>query len=252
MHRSDTSEVNRQSAVPGRTWIAFAGDRCVAEGDPVSVATALRLWLDDHPAAQPLVFDAESSSVIEVDLRGTPSDVRERLTGRPLQEGASGGVGSGAAARAESEAAEPLPSPPVWAESVADKATGAEQPRGRGRPRLGVVPREVTLLPRHWAWLAEQPGGASVALRKLVERALREHRDADRVRAAQESVFRFANAMAGNAPGFEDAVRALFAGDGAGFSRHSASWPPDVRAHALRLSTPAFAGLHSATAGDRS
>lgn len=30
----------------------------------------------------------------------------------------------------------------------------------RGRPKLGVTPREVTLLPRHWDWLAHQPGGA--------------------------------------------------------------------------------------------
>src|ERR1700739_3037247 len=42
-----------------------------------------------------------------------------------------------------------------------------------GRPKLGVVAREVTLLPRHWDWLATQPGGGSVALRKLVGEARR-------------------------------------------------------------------------------
>lgn len=232
-------------ATRGRSWIAFAGDQRVAEGDPAEVATALRLWLDDHTAAQPLVFDAETSSVVELDLRGSAAEVRARVTSRP-------GVGE----YASSVVTETGPGtetgtgtgPGTGAGAVED--SGPEQPRGRGRPRLGVVPREVTLLPRHWAWLADQPGGASVALRKLVERALREHRDADRLRAGQESVFRFANAMAGNAPGFEDAVRALFAGDGAAFSRHSANWPPDVRAHALRLSVRAFAGPHSATAGD--
>src|SRR5688572_29815503 len=55
----------------------------------------------------------------------------------------------------------------------------ASEPRSRGRPKLGVVAREVTLLPRHWDWLASQPGGASVALRKLVEVARRSSGDAD-------------------------------------------------------------------------
>src|ERR1700690_3457045 len=53
------------------------------------------------------------------------------------------------------------------------KTLSEPAPRGPGRPRLGVVAREVKLLPRHWDWLASQPGGASVALRKLVEEARR-------------------------------------------------------------------------------
>src|SRR5277367_707131 len=81
-----------------------------------------------------------------------------------------------------------------------------------GRPKLGVVAREVTLLPRHWDWLAAQPGGASVALRKLVEEARRSHEASDRLRQAQEAAYRFLSAMAGNEPGFEEATRALFAG----------------------------------------
>ncbi len=108
-------------------------------------------------------------------------------------------------------------------------------PRGPGRPRLGVVAREVTLLPRHWAWLAGQPGGASVALRKLVERALRDHRDIDRIREAREAAYRFMHAMAGDEPGFEEATRALFAGEPDRLREHSAAWPRDVRVHTLAL-----------------
>lgn len=109
------------------------------------------------------------------------------------------------------------------------------EPRGRGRPRLGVVAKEVTLLPRHWDWLSLQPGGASVALRKLVEEARRTSGDHDRVRTAQEAAYRFMSAVAGNLPGFEEAARALFAYDRRRFTQLIASWPEDVRDYAVRL-----------------
>jgi hypothetical protein len=108
-------------------------------------------------------------------------------------------------------------------------------PRGRGRPRLGVVAKEVTLLPRHWDWLNAQPGGASVALRKLVEEARRTSGDRDRVRGAQEAAYRFMSAIAGNLPGFEEATRALFTYDRRRFSELIAAWPADVRDYAVRL-----------------
>lgn len=109
------------------------------------------------------------------------------------------------------------------------------EPRGRGRPRLGVIAKEVTLLPRHWDWLNLQPGGASVALRKLVEEARRTSGDHDRIRTAQESAYRFMSAVAGNLPGFEEAARALFAYDRRRFSQIIANWPDDVRDYAVRL-----------------
>jgi hypothetical protein len=100
---------------------------------------------------------------------------------------------------------------------------------------LGVVAKEVTLLPRHWDWLNLQPGGASVALRKLVEEARRTSGHHDRVRAAQESAYRFMSAVAGNLSGFEEAARALFAYDRRRFSQMIAAWPDDVRDYAVRL-----------------
>jgi len=119
------------------------------------------------------------------------------------------------------------------AEQVAEG--GSVEPRGRGRPRLGVVAKEVTLMPRHWDWLNLQPGGASVALRKLVEEARRTSGDHDRVRTAQESAYRFMSAVAGNLPGFEEAARALFTYDRRRFSQMIANWPDDVRDYAVRL-----------------
>jgi len=109
-----------------------------------------------------------------------------------------------------------------------------------------VVAREVTLLPRHWEWLAAQPGGASVALRKLVEAARRDHRDRDIQRQVQECAHRFMSAMAGDLPGYEEAIRALFADDQARFAGLVAPWPADVRDHALRLA----AGVAPAPLGD--
>jgi hypothetical protein len=107
--------------------------------------------------------------------------------------------------------------------------------RGPGRPRLGVVAREVTLLPRHWDWLSTQPGGASVALRKLVEEARKTSGDRDRARAAQEAAYHFMSAIAGDLPGFEEASRALFANDRRRFGELVAGWPEDVRDHAVKL-----------------
>lgn len=111
----------------------------------------------------------------------------------------------------------------------------AAAPAGRGRPKLGVVAREVTLLPRHWEWLNAQPGGASVALRRLVEEARKASGGRDRQRAAQEGAYRFLTAVAGDFPGYEESLRALFAGNAAEFQRQASAWPEDVRNYAIRL-----------------
>lgn len=110
--------------------------------------------------------------------------------------------------------------------------------RGRGRPRLGVVAREVTLLPRHWDWLATQPGGASVALRKLVDEARRTQADSDSRRRCRDRAYHFLSAIAGDYPGFEEAIRALYAGDDAALQQQTADWPADVREHLQRLLDP--------------
>jgi hypothetical protein len=104
-----------------------------------------------------------------------------------------------------------------------------------------VEAHEVTLLPRHWEWLNDQPGGASVALRKLVEHARKANEAKDRVRRAQESAYRFMYALGGNLPGFEEATRALFAGNGQRFDEFTESWPVDVRDFARRAALSAFA-----------
>ena len=121
-------------------------------------------------------------------------------------------------------------------------------PRGPGRPKLGVVAREVTLLPRHWAWLARQPGGASVAIRKLVEAASRTGENEDLIRQAQEAAYRFMSVTSGNRPHYEEAIRALFARDATRFEQRIAEWPADIRAHSSLLAERAFHRAPQATA----
>lgn len=192
-------------------FTTFDGHRRIASGPLPDNALALRRALEAGAAGPVLVFDDSTGRSIDLDTSGTEAEVRARSAVRAAQ------------------LASPQPAP-----GEGDAAPGAE-PRGRGRPRLGVVSREVTLLPRHWEWLAAQPGGASVALRKLVEQARRDHAGQDRGRAASERAYHFMVAIAGDLPGFEEASRALFANDQEGFARQIAAWPADVREHALRL-----------------
>lgn len=123
-------------------------------------------------------------------------------------------------------------------EILARHAPPPPEPRGRGRPKLGVTAREVTLLPRHWDWLGQQPGGASVALRKLVDQARRDHDAPQRARRARDAAYAFMAAMAGNLPDYEEAIRALYAGEPVRLESLTAGWPADVRAHALDLADP--------------
>ncbi|AOW14931.1 hypothetical protein LPB72_12695 [Hydrogenophaga crassostreae] len=141
-----------------------------------------------------------------------------------------------------------FPWPPGYApEQPKPPAVDAEEkpagPAGVGRPRLGVVAREVTLLPRHWEWLALQRGGASAALRRLVEEARKTHAEHDTQRQAKERAYRFMSAIGGGLPGFEEASRALFAHDGGAFSERIQVWPEDVKAHLSWLARGAF-GTH--------
>jgi hypothetical protein len=112
--------------------------------------------------------------------------------------------------------------------------------RTKGRPRLGVVSREVTLLPRHWDWLRAQPGGASAVLRKLVDQARHSDQRGNAAKQAQNSAYAFIYAIAGNLPGFEETTRALFAGDESRFKQELASWPQDIARYAHSLAGKAF------------
>jgi hypothetical protein len=183
-----------------QTFTAFEGQQLLVSGPLPEVALAVKRA--ERRAAGPVaIFSDATGRAIDLDLRGSDQEIVARL---------------------------PHTSPAAPEETP-------REPRGRGRPKLGVVAREVTLLPRHWEWLAAQPGGASVALRKLVEAARRANGDKDRSRAARDAAYHVMSALAGNLPHFEDASRALFADDRRQFTSLIAAWPGDVRDHIVRL-----------------
>jgi len=188
---------------------AFVGSTRFATGDLRQVIAKGKTILDQDQWAQVLIFNDETSRVIDVDWSGTLEEILQR-------------VGNMVSVEAPKE------------------AEGETDVRRPGRPRLGVVAREVTLLPRHWEWLASQPGGASVALRKLVEHARVANQAKDKQRRAQEAAYRFISAMAGDEPGFEEATRALFAGKAERFAEMVEGWPIDIREYAKRLAARAF------------
>lgn len=196
--------------LPALPHTAFEGHRLLARGALAEVALAVKQAQAAPDRGAILVFDDLTGRQVDLDLRGDDADIRKRYQAPPDATPA-----------------------PADAADTADTAGAA--PRGRGRPKLGVVPREVTLLPRHWDWLAAQPGGASVALRRLVEQARRDNEARDRQRQRQEAAYHFMSSMAGDLAGFEEATRALYAGDRAAFTRQVAAWPADVREYALAL-----------------
>lgn len=120
-------------------------------------------------------------------------------------------------------------------EEVLEKGTPGKPRTGPGRPKLGVVSREVSLLPRHWDWLERQPQGLSAALRRLVEDARKREPGKEAARIAREAASKFMWAMAGDLPGFEEASRALFAEDQELFEGLIRDWPEDIRGHLTRL-----------------
>lgn len=191
------------------SYTSFDGHKRIASGSLQTNALAVKHAMASGEPGPLLIFCDQTGQVVDIDTRGSDAEMLARLPSEEgsLQENSSAPTNSG----------EP------------------DEPRGRGRPKLGVVAREVTLLPRHWNWLASQPGGASVTLRKLVEEARRVNVDQDQQRQASECAYHFMFAIAGNLPGFEEASRALFANDASKFRQQIEAWPVDIRDYVLCL-----------------
>lgn len=186
--------------------LVFEDHRCLADGDAALTAARLseRFAASEH--GRLLVFDADSGEQLDVDHSAPPDQLAAQLS---------------------------------WL--AGERRGKTEAPAsGRGRPKLGVTAREVTLLPRHWQWLAAQPGGASATLRRLVEQARKSGGGRAAQRQAQDRSYRLMSTLGGDLPGFEEACRALFAGRGEDFAAQVEPWPADVRAHVSPLAAEAF------------
>lgn len=186
------------------TFTAFDGHSRIAHGDVKSVVLKMKARLTEQPNCSMLVFDDSSGQQVDFDLSGSSDDVLGRLATHP-------------------------------ALAVSQQSAGRTGP---GRPKLGVVSREISLLPRHWEWLEQQPQGASAAIRRLIDDTRKREPDAERLRLARDAASKFMWSMAGNFEGFEEASRALFSGDRNALQRNIESWPKDVREHLLHMLEP--------------
>jgi len=184
-----------------RTCTAFSEHKRIAVGDLFEVVRKSLEYLKKHKDADIQFFDNSNSELVEVDLRGRPEAVLSRL--------------------------EP-------------KEDSSEKKVGPGRPKLGVVSREIGLLPSQWEWLSIQPGGASVTLRKLVEEAKKKNRVKDEIRRSQNATYKFMTTKAGDFPNYEEALRSLFANDRKTFDRLVQDWPKDIREHINFLASECF------------
>lgn len=200
-----TSETPSDPPSVRPSHLLFRGERRMAAGSLAALAQTLHGWSAAEREGA-LVFETATGRELDLDLRGSAAELARRY---PPESG-PGGVATGG------HISEPAP-------------------RKRGRPKLGVVGREVTLLPQHWAWLDTQRGGASASLRRLIDQARREFAGEDAARAAQDRTNRLLTTLAGNLTGFEDAIRALYARDRPGFEHQVSGWPPDLRDTALQF-----------------
>ena len=190
-------------------YTSFSGHKRIASGSLTVNALAVKHAMASGVSSPILTFCDQTGQVVDIDIRGSDAEMLARLPpeGCQLQGNESALIDSGESG----------------------------EPRGRGRPKLGVVAREVTLLPRHWDWLSTQQGGASVTLRKLVDEARRANVDRDQQRRTSECAYHFMSVMAGDMAGFEEASRSLFANDAAKFRQLTEAWPTDVRDYVRHL-----------------
>ena len=190
------------------THCVFVGSKLAFEGDLTSTALHVQA-LDQRAQQSTIIFEISGGRELDLDLRGAPKEVAERY-----------------------------PSTSAGTDEPDTQTAGA--PRKRGRPKLGVVGREITLLPRHWQWLDGQRGGASAALRRLIDEARKARTGEDAIRRAQLRTQQLLTALAGNEPGFEEALRALYSRDKAGFDDHIKAFPADVVTTAQKWAEDAF------------
>lgn len=188
------------------TYTAFDGEKLLIHGPLDEVVLKIKKKLGkENQRASIVIFSDATGRTMDFNFQGNDEDIRRRLE--------------------------------VF--TTADE--GVKASSGPGRPKLGVISREVSLLPRHWEWLANQTEGSSAMLRNLVEGAMKKSSGVSEVKAAQERTYKFMNVMAGDRPNYEEALRALYRKDAKSFGELIADWPEDVVFHLGKLAKPAFA-----------
>jgi hypothetical protein len=185
------------------TYTAFEGGHRLFQGPLQEVVLKIKKRLGKAENSSILIFSDITGKTMDFNFHGSEGDVLKRLE--------------------------------VYVSTENNKETS-----GPGRPKLGVVSREVSLLPRHWEWLATQPGGASATLRKLIEEAKKKSSTHISIKQVQERAYRFMSVIAGDLEGYEEALRALYKYDRKSFLLHIQEWPRDIKNHVLEMAKPIF------------
>lgn len=185
-------------------YVAFEGATLIAHGTALDVALKIKKRLIKDKNIMILIFDERTGKQIDLNLSGTVADIQKRFTPKT------------------------------------EKSRNEDHSSKVGRPKLGVVSKEISLLPRHWDWLASQPTSPSATLRKLVEEAQKRNKDVDAIRLSQESTNRFMSAIAGDFIGYEDALRALYAREEKTFKNYISEWPKDIREQIMKFAAGVF------------
>jgi hypothetical protein len=188
------------------SYTAFGNGKLIVHGGLDEVVLKIKRWNDKNTTGSLLVFNDFTGKTMEFDLRGSEKDVLQRIEMF-------------------------LPQETVVA-------------AGPGRPKLGVVTREVSLLPQHWEWLASQPEGASGALRKLVEGAKKNLVMKETVKQVQERTYKIMSILAGDFPQYEEALRSLYRKNEETFKQHIATWTPDIKDYVMKTAEPVFDESH--------
>lgn len=185
------------------TYTAFEGFQKLISADLEKVLLTVKRRLKANRDSSVLIFSDSTGKQMDFDLSGTDADVTDR-------------------------------------HKIYTMKTAPPQPTV-GRPKLGVVPREISLLPSHWEWLNNQTGGASPTIRQLIDEKIKSSStDRLKVKTSQEVTYKFLSALAGDLPNFEEAVRYLYRSDRKKFLEQVSGWHKDVVDHALRLAADAF------------
>lgn len=186
-----------------QTYTAFKGNRLLVRGNLQEVAIKIKKHLGSAINSDILLISDASGKLMDINFQGTQQEVLKRL--------------------------EPY---------ISSEEAGTAG--GPGRPKLGVVSREISLLPRHWEWLASQPGGASATIRTLVEEARKKSLGTHNLKSVQERVYKVMALLAGDAQGYEEALRALYKRDKKVFLQNIRDWPQDVKSYIMDLSGVVF------------
>lgn len=185
------------------TYTAFEGKNLYVRGSLIEVALKVKERLGSLSNSSILIFSDSSGKTMDLNFQGSEQELVKRL-------------------------------------SVFVSEETPKDLNGPGRPKLGVISREVSLLPRHWEWLASQSGGASATLRRLIEVEVKTTSTNPSPKLVQERTYKVMNVMAGDLRGYEEALRALYKRDEKAFLKEIAQWPSDVRDYVTELGQPAF------------